>query len=71
MVACIEYTFKFLRVFRRNKSGQDLIEYALLCAFIAFFVVGWLPGTMVPAFSTIWSNLQYQIERITGVPASS
>jgi Flp pilus assembly pilin Flp len=41
----------------RNQGGQDLIEYALLVATLAVVVAGFLPPTVMPAVSTIFSKL--------------
>jgi Flp pilus assembly pilin Flp len=37
--------------------GQDMIEYALLAAAIAVTVAGFLPTTLMPAVSTIFSKI--------------
>ncbi|PYT15026.1 MAG: Flp family type IVb pilin [Acidobacteria bacterium] len=37
--------------------GQDLIEYALLAASFAVVVAGFLPPTVMPAVSTIFSKV--------------
>lgn len=41
----------------RDKSGQDLIEYALILATIVIVVAGFLPPAMMPAVSTIFSKI--------------
>jgi Flp pilus assembly pilin Flp len=41
----------------RDKSGQDLIEYALITATIAIVVAGFLPPSLQPAVSTIFSKI--------------
>jgi Flp pilus assembly pilin Flp len=41
----------------RDVRGQDMIEYALLAAAIAVTVAGFLPTTLMPAVSTIFSKL--------------
>jgi len=41
----------------RNESGQDMIEYALLCAALAIVVAGFLPPAVMPSVSTIFSKL--------------
>ena len=41
----------------RDKSGQDLIEYALITATIAIVVAGFLPPALQPAVSTIFSKI--------------
>ena len=41
----------------RDLRGQDMIEYALLAAAIAVTVAGFLPTTMMPAVSNIFSKI--------------
>jgi len=41
----------------RDERGQDMIEYALLCATLAIVVAGFLPPTIMPSVSTIFSKL--------------
>ena len=41
----------------RDEHGQDMIEYALLCATLAIVVAGFLPPTIMPSVSTIFSKL--------------
>jgi Flp pilus assembly pilin Flp len=41
----------------RDVRGQDMIEYALLAAAIAVTVAGFLPTTLMPAISTIFSKI--------------
>ena len=41
----------------RNNEGQDLIEYALLVATLAVVVAGFLPPTVMPSVSTIFSKI--------------
>jgi Flp pilus assembly pilin Flp len=40
-----------------DEAGQDMIEYALLCATLAIVVAGFLPPTIMPSVSTIFSKL--------------
>jgi Flp pilus assembly pilin Flp len=40
-----------------DESGQDMIEYALLCATLAIVVAGFLPPQIMPSISTIFSKL--------------
>lgn len=37
--------------------GQDMIEYALLAASIAVVIAGFLPPTIMPSVSTIFSKV--------------
>jgi Flp pilus assembly pilin Flp len=41
----------------RDVRGQDMIEYALLAAALAVTVAGFLPTTLMPAVSTIFSKI--------------
>jgi len=41
----------------RDVRGQDMIEYALLAAAIAVTVAGFLPTTLMPSVSTIFSKI--------------
>ena len=41
----------------RDVQGQDMIEYALLAAAIAVTVAGFLPTTIMPSVSTIFSKI--------------
>jgi Flp pilus assembly pilin Flp len=41
----------------RDVRGQDMIEYALLAAAIAVIVAGFLPTTLMPSVSTIFSKV--------------
>lgn len=47
----------FLSRLREDLRGQDMIEYALLAAAIAVIVAGFLPPTVMPSVSTIFSKL--------------
>lgn len=40
-----------------DDAGQDLIEYALICATLAVVVAGFLPPAIMPAVSTIFSRI--------------
>ena len=48
---------RMLQAFRKNESGQDLIEYALMCAAIAIIIAGFLPPSIMPSMSTIFSKI--------------
>jgi Flp pilus assembly pilin Flp len=41
----------------RDTGAQDMIEYALLAAAVAVTVAGFLPTTLMPAVSTIFSKI--------------
>jgi Flp pilus assembly pilin Flp len=40
-----------------DEHGQDMMEYALLAATLAIVVAGFLPPTIMPSVSTIFSKL--------------
>ena len=46
-----------LRRLRKDDSGQDLIEYALLSATLAIVVAGFFPPSLAPSISAIFSKL--------------
>jgi Flp pilus assembly pilin Flp len=46
-----------LKSLLRNKRGQDMIEYALLAATLVVVVAGFLPQTLMPSVSTIFSKI--------------
>jgi Flp pilus assembly pilin Flp len=56
-MAKLFYVALQLRRLRKDPSGQDLIEYALLAAAIAVVVAGFLPQTLMPSISTIFSQV--------------
>ena len=41
----------------RDGRAQDMIEYALMAAAIAVVVAGFLPTTLMPSVSTIFSKI--------------
>jgi Flp pilus assembly pilin Flp len=41
----------------RDVRGQDMIEYALMAASIVVVVAGFMPMTLMPSVSTIFSKL--------------
>lgn len=45
-----------MRIFQDGR-GQDMIEYALLAAAIAIIVAGFLPPSVMPSVSTIFSKI--------------
>ncbi len=42
---------------RNDVRGQDMIEYALLAAALAVVVAGFLPPTIMPSISNIFSKV--------------
>jgi len=49
--------FSSIRRFWKNEEGQDMIEYALLAAALVIVVAGFLPTTLMPSVSTIFSKI--------------
>ena len=47
----------FVRLWR-DERGQDMIEYALMAAMVAIAVAAFVPYSMIPAVSHIYSRLQ-------------
>ena len=45
-----------LRIWK-DQRGQDFIEYSLLAAAIVIVVAGFLPQTVMPSVSTIFSKI--------------
>lgn len=41
----------------KQETGQDLIEYALISATLAVVVAGFLPPSIMPSVSTIFSKI--------------
>jgi len=52
----IKLNYNAFRVWR-DVRGQDMIEYALLAAAMAVTVAGFLPSTIMPSVSTIFSKI--------------
>ncbi len=51
-------TFRaFATRLRNDRSGQDLIEYALLCAAVVVIIAAILPPQLMPSVSTIFSRI--------------
>ena len=48
---------QLLKSIWRGNEGQDLIEYALLAATLAVVVAGFLPPSVMPSVSTIFSKI--------------
>ncbi len=46
-----------LKSLHRDELGQDMIEYALLAAALVVTVAGFLPSTVFPSISTIFSKI--------------
>jgi Flp pilus assembly pilin Flp len=41
----------------RQEAGQDLIEYALLCAALVVVIAAFLPTILMPTVSSVFSKL--------------
>jgi pilus assembly protein Flp/PilA len=52
-----QIVFRLRALARHNKDGQDLIEYALMAAFIAVAVAATFPTTIAPNISTVFSKV--------------
>ena len=52
----------FLRILV-DRRGQDLIEYALISAFVAVAVAAFLPPTVAPSISGIFSKVSSLLDR--------
>ena len=46
-----------LLIFWKHEAGQDLIEYALITATLAVVVAGFLPPSIMPSVSSIFSKI--------------
>ena len=47
-----------LRWLGKDECGQDLLEYALMAAFVAVVIGAILPSSWTPALSTIMSKIK-------------
>jgi Flp pilus assembly pilin Flp len=50
-----------LRRLWHDQSGQDLIEYALLCAALVVVVAGFIPPALGQNITTIFSKVSSQM----------
>ena len=48
---------KFFKRLWHDEEGQDFIEYSLLAASLVIVVAGFLPTTLMPSVSTIFSKI--------------
>ncbi len=48
---------RLIRSFWRDESGQDMIEYALLAAALVIVVAGFLPPSIMPSITNIFSKI--------------
>ena len=51
---------------RRESSGQDLLEYALLAGFIAVFIGALVPAQIVPAINHIYTKVNQVLYNFNG-----
>jgi Flp pilus assembly pilin Flp len=51
----------FLRRLWRDESGQDMIEYALLCAALVVLVAGFLPPALGGNISKVFSKVSSEM----------
>jgi Flp pilus assembly pilin Flp len=45
----------------REKKGQDMVEYALIAAALVVVVAGFLPPTVMPSVSVIFSKINSSV----------
>lgn len=50
-----------LELIWRGEEGQDMIEYSLLAAALVLVVAGFLPPSIMPSVSTIFSKISSSI----------
>jgi Flp pilus assembly pilin Flp len=55
-----------LRNLGRDCCGQDMIEYALMAAMVAIAVAAFVPYTILPSVSHIYSRLLEVAHSLTG-----
>jgi Flp pilus assembly pilin Flp len=48
---------KIMKKFWRDESGQDMIEYALLCAALVIVVAGFIPPAIGQNITAIFSRV--------------
>ena len=52
---------ELLRRLWRDQSGQDLIEYALICAALVVLVAGFIPPALGQGITTVFSKVSSQM----------
>jgi pilus assembly protein Flp/PilA len=55
-----------LAAWKRDKRGQDLIEYAMLAGFIAVVVAAFFPTQIAPSITTVFSKVSAQLASAGG-----
>jgi len=56
MKHCVKHLYWIKRLWS-DKSGQDMLEYGLLAATLVVVVAGFLPPSVMPSVSTIFSKI--------------
>jgi Flp pilus assembly pilin Flp len=59
------WSWKLASSFRRNCSGQDLLEYALMAGFIAVFIGALVPSKIVPSLCSIYTKINSLLSNST------
>jgi len=57
--------YSFLKAFAREEDGQDLVEYALLLAFIALAAIASLTAVRT-SLDTVWTNIETKLGTAAG-----
>jgi Flp pilus assembly pilin Flp len=52
------HAYALLHKLRNDRLGQDLVEYALIAAFVAVAAGAIFPASLMPGVSTIFSKLE-------------
>ncbi|MBI3209992.1 MAG: hypothetical protein HYZ37_13995 [Candidatus Solibacter usitatus] len=63
MSAWLHLTF---RTIRKDRQGQELMEYALLTALFALVIYAFLPSTYSNSLNTIWTRVTSLISQFSG-----
>lgn len=58
----------WIKSFWQDNEGQDLIEYALLAATLTVVVAGFLPPSIMPSVSTIFSKISGLLSNAPSAP---
>ena len=53
---------ELLRRLWRDQSGQDMIEYALLCAALVVVIAGFIPPALGQGITTVFSKVSSQLQ---------
>ena len=53
----MQIALSFIRRFRRNEDGQDLLEYGLLAALIAIVALGAVAGLGATIMDVFWAAI--------------